>query len=126
TQTDILLLQKAFAYKDFGLTQQFDLYAQFINLIRGLEFTIAYEYFKHGDDEISLSNYAYSSSIANTSVRLFDWTMHHLVATIAYDFSATVYKKKIHPQLFGFARVPFNGTRAALSTTLGIGFSVDF
>ncbi len=125
-QTDILLLQKAYAYKDFGLTQQFDLYMQCINLIKGLEFTIAYEYYKHGDDEISLAGYGFSSEIANTSVRLFDWTMHHLVATAAYDFTAHIHKTKVHPQIFGFARVPFNGTRSALSTTLGLGFSIDF
>src|SRR5579863_4853892 len=66
-QTELFLLQKTKAYKDFGLTQRFNLYVELYNFFKGLSFKAGYQFLKHGDDELSLITQEFSSNIANTS-----------------------------------------------------------
>ncbi len=126
-QTDLLLLQKACVYKDFGLTQKFDLYFQIFRLWNACSCRIGYQFLKHGDDFLSLYTQDFSPQIANTARPLQEWTLHQAVVTLSYDFAAHL-KPDAHvkPVLSLYGQMPFNGKRAIGFPSIGGMFSIDF
>jgi hypothetical protein len=126
-QTEFLLLEKIAANKDYGMDQQFDLYIESFDLPSGLACTLTYQYFKHGDDQLSLKTNTFSSSVANTAFTLEDYTAHQILINVAYDFAALMpeYSRAI-PQVALLARIPFNGKNVALTKMVGFTISVDF
>lgn len=126
-QTDLLLLQKVCAYKDWGLTQQFNLYAEFFQFFKGFSFRIDYQYLKHGEDVLSLDTLDFSPTIANTARSLLDWTAHSAIFKLTYDMG---YDKdcssRINPQFSLFAKAPFNGKLSTLFGTVGAIVAIDF
>ncbi|MCA9770354.1 hypothetical protein KC460_03215 [Candidatus Dependentiae bacterium] len=127
SQTELLLLKKACAYKDFGLTQRFNLYLQVYHFFKGASLLVGYQYFKHGDDELSLSTHEFSSEIANTSKILEEWTMHQIFVNASYNFAHLFdVDARVIPQASLFFRFPFNGKLSVLVPTVGGRISVDF
>jgi hypothetical protein len=125
-QTDFLLLQKACAYKDFGLNQRFDLYTEFINL-RGFAFKIGYQYFKHGDDTLALVGQEFGSNLANTELDLLEFTIHQIVVNASYDFSQYVNPDScVKPYLSLYTRIPVIGKRSVAAPVFGGVLSIDF
>lgn len=61
------------------MNQSVMLFGKFLYEQRGLDFTFAYQYFKHGDDQITLNNSLYNQSIANNARYLQEKTAHHLL-----------------------------------------------
>lgn len=126
-QTELLLLAKTSAYKDFGLIQRFNLYVQFYKFLYGLSFKVGYQFFKKGEDELSLKTNTFSNKIANTAERLQDLTMHNMIVDVIYDFSEHFGDEpQLRSELSFYARLPFNGKRVALIPALGAVFSIDF
>jgi len=126
-QTELLLLEKATVYKDFGLTQRFNLYVQFYKFLYGLSFKVGYQFLKKGDDEFAIKTNTFSNEIANTAERLQEWTIHHMVVNATYDFSKHLDDNtRPRPQLSFYARLPFNGKRVTLIPKIGTVFSLDF
>jgi hypothetical protein len=126
-QTELLLLAKTNAYKDFGLIQRFNLYVQFYKFLYGLSFKVGYQFFKKGEDELSLKTNTFSNKIANTAERLQDLTMHNMIVDVIYDFSEHFGDEpQLRSELSFYARLPFNGKRVALIPALGAVFSIDF
>ncbi len=124
-QTELLLLQKACAYRDYGMTQQFDLFIQFFNA-RGFYLQTDYQFTKHGDDHLSLLTNDFSNDIANTARSLEDWTAHNMYVKLGYDFVQRWPDANVVPTLFAYCQVPFNGKRSALFTTIGVVAGVEF
>jgi hypothetical protein len=125
-QTELFLLQKTKAYKDPGLTQRFNLYVELYNFFKGLSFVAGYQFLKHGEDELTLKTQEFSNNIANTSRRLEEFTMHHVITKFTYDFGVGHETARTRPELSVYARLPFNGKNSALIPTIGTVFSVDF
>lgn len=125
-QTELLLLQKAHGYKDYGLVQRFNLYIELYNMLKGLSLTAGYQFLKEGEAELTLTGQEFSSTIANTSRRLDDFTMHHFIIKGTYDFGITQTEQKTRPEFSLYARIPFNGKNVALIPTVGMVFSIDF
>lgn len=126
-QTELLLLQKCMAYKDYALRQQFTLYTQLSNFYRGLSIKAGYQFFKHGEDSLSLLSNDFSTDIANTAKSLDEQTMHNFLVKISYDFVECAQRNAaVIPTISFYAKVPFNGKRAIQSTFVGLLFSVDF
>jgi len=126
-QTELLLLNKARAYRDYGLTQRFNLRVGAHRFWKGTSARLGYQYLKHGEDSLALCSTEFSQQVANTSKQLEDWTMHQLVAYLENDFSSVLSPdSSVQPRLALFVRAPFNGKRSAMSTNLGLMFSVDF
>jgi len=126
-QTELLLLNKARAYRDYGLMQRFNLQVGAHRFWKGTSARLGYQYIKHGEDSLSLCTSEFSQRIANTSVQLEEWTMHHLVAYLENDFSSVMCDNTaVQPRLALFARVPFNGKRSAMTTMVGLVASFDF
>lgn len=126
-QTELLLLQKTHAFKDFGLIQQFTLYAQAHKFFEGLSLKAGYQFLKQGDDTLSLSNNSFSSDIANTAESLKERTMHQMLFQASYDFNDHLDDDaSVIPHFALFAQVPFTGKRVAISTLIGGMISLDF
>jgi hypothetical protein len=125
-QTEPLLLAKASAYKDFGLTQLFNIYLQFREILWGGAFKVAYQYVKHGDDELSLNTNEFSAGVANTAFALRQWTMHHIILDASYDFGVLMQDPVVTPRASLYLRLPFNGRRAILNGMIGGTISFEF
>jgi hypothetical protein len=126
-QTNLLLMQKARVYKNFGLSQQFSLYFGVQDLPRGLEMHVGYKYFKKGSDSLSVSGVTCSDIIANTALDLQSSTIHEMIVHATYDFGALMSDDhRARPFLGVFSRIPFNGTRSVAATTVGVLLHLDF
>jgi hypothetical protein len=126
-QTDLLFLQKAEAHIDWGMTQQFNLYIDFIKIVGGLSVKVDYQFIKHGENEISVFGNCFSSTLANTAISLQDYTMHNLIASVNYDFARHISPEtRCKPSLMVFGKVPFNGQYSIQATTVGCILAIDF
>jgi len=126
-QTDLLFLQKACSYKDYGLLQQFTLHVGLFKLYSGFSFDIGYRYTKHDDDTLTLESTCFSDKIANSAESLREWTAHQILLKADYDIGYHMSEDAaVIPSLGVYARVPFNGKRVALCPSIGVLFSLDF
>lgn len=126
-QTELLLLEKTCVFKDWGLTQQINLFAQALNFFKGWSFFLDYQFFKHGTDHLSVVGNDFSSEIANTARSLEDWTAHTAIIKFTYDFEGFCGKDAwVIPSLSIYGKLPFEGKRSALFTTAGIILAFDF
>ncbi len=126
-QTELLLLEKTSAYKDFGLIQRFNLYFELYKVWKGFSLKTGYQFLKRGDDTLSLLSQDYSTEIANTALSLEEITMHHFIMDASYDFGEHIGDNaRVSPYLGLFVRIPFNGKRVALNRTIGAVFALNF
>lgn len=125
-QTELLLLQKAEAFKDFGLIQRFNFYGELFHIYRGLSFKLGYQFMKRGDDTLSISSNGFNNEIANSAENLQEWTIHQAFAQIHYDFGTHRIFERVRPQLSIFSYIPFAGRRSVAITTIGVMFALDF
>lgn len=126
-QSDILLLAKTPAYKDYGLTQRFNLFVQAYHVWGGLSALVGYQFLKHGEDHLALDSCQYSTLFANTAASLDEWLVHSVEFNLHYDFSETwCHNNGWAPQLSLFSRLPFNGKHSITFTTVGVMIAVDF
>jgi len=125
-QTSLLTPQVTMTYKEYGFIQQFDLYVQAYNVAGGLSAKLAYEYYKKGQDQISVQAPGFNYTLMNTSPRLDEETRHNLIAMVSFD-SAFLHKcDKIHPQAEIFVNMPFNGSFTSLLSSVGLQMTLDF
>jgi len=127
-QTDLLFLQKADAFKEFGLTQRFNLYAELFRILGGFSFKAGYQFRRHSEDTIYACSNAFSNDIANMAESLQEWTMHSLVFNFGYEFchDENDVECRSCPYIGFFLKVPFNGTRTVMARTVGITLGIDF
>lgn len=126
-QTELLLLNKARVYTDYGLTQRFNLHIEAYKIIKGFSFKVGYQYRKRGENKISLVCNDFSDKIANTARRLDEFTMHHVILNARYSFEDDLGRDAaIKPYISLYARLPFNGKRVALERFVGAVFAIDF
>ncbi len=126
-QTELLLLQKLCVYKDYGITQRFNLYGQLYKLFGGFSFKFGYQFFKHGRDDISFCSDQFSVAVANTACSLQSYTMHHIVLNAIYDFSEHLCEDStVIPYFSVYGRIPVNGKFSALVPMIGGVISLSF
>lgn len=126
-QTDLFLLAKSNAFREFGLTQQFSFYWEFYKVFYGASFEIAYQFYKHGNDRLYLSSNEFSTSIANTAQSIRSFTTHDAFFIFNYDFSDHMSEDScIAPSVSAFIDIPFNGTRAIVAKNAGFIFALNF
>ena len=126
-QTDLFLLAKTEAFRDFGLTQQFSFYWEFYKVCYGSSLKLAYQFYKHGEDSFFLNSNEFSTTIANSAERLRSYTTHDAFIILNYDFSEHMADdSRCTPYLSAFVDIPFNGRRALVSKTVGFVFALNF
>lgn len=125
-QTDLLLLAKTNTYKDFGLTQQFSFYGQLYNMY-GASCEVAYQFYKHGENTLYVTNNEYSTRLANSAESLRSYTTHDVFVLLNYDFAAHMSKQSyVTPYISAFVDIPFNGRRAVVAKTAGFIIALNF
>lgn len=126
-QSELLFLQKASAFKDYGLDQQFSLYWQLYNLFGGASFKVAYQFYKTGRDELALTSNEFSSFTANGSLGLLGYTTHDIFLILSYDFDRHMKNSSCwSPYAAAFVDLPFNGKRSIVTRTAGFTLGVNF
>lgn len=125
-QTELLLLAKTQAYRNYGLQQRFNLWGQLFN-VGGFGLKVGYQYLKRGEDSFALRTPEFSTNIANTARSLESWTVHNAIVDATYDFSVHLDQcTPVKPYVSLFSRVPFNGDRSAAGPTIGGLIALDF
>jgi hypothetical protein len=126
-QTDLLLLEKMAVYKDFGLTQQFNLYAQLYKIVKGFSVLLGYQFLKQGKDTVALCPGAdFSAVVANSAEYLKERTIHQIIVRADYEIGSHFEDPPIYPRFSFFAQLPFNGKRVAVTSNIGITLALDF
>ncbi len=124
-QTELLLLEKTMAHKDYGLVQRFNLDIEAV--YRGFSCKFGYQYIKQGESTLSLICNDFSDAIANTAESLQAITMHQLIVNASYDFERHLPSPTwAVPYISLYTRVPFNGTRAVEQSMIGTVVGVSF
>jgi hypothetical protein len=125
-QTDLLFLTKVPAFKEFGLSQQFNIFLETCNFFRGLTFKLNYQYLKRNEDRLFVCNDSIDPFVVNAAESLQDWTAHSLIFGVGYDFRRDFTTSCLAPSVLGWFKWGFNGKRAILANTLGVTFTVSF
>ena len=124
-QTDLLLLQKALARRDYGFTQMYNLYFEPI-IYRGFSIRAAYENIKHAQDKIYVLSNLYASNVANASTALQEWTTHDFFIQAKWDTGVGREQARFKPQMMVFAKIPFNGKRSLQVSLVGFELTCSF
>lgn len=126
-QTELLLLHKTCAYKDFGFTQKFSLYLQVDNVIKNTTLLFGYQFFKHDADKLWLETQEFSQEVANTTQQLEEYTMHQILAMATYSIPEYKWSNAIiEPNFNIYVRAPVNGRNATMVPVFGVSLSVTF
>ncbi|MBP6869263.1 hypothetical protein KBC04_00030 [Candidatus Babeliales bacterium] len=126
SQTTLLFPSVLPAFKNHGITQLFDLYAQIYNPFGGLSFKVAYEYFYKPVDSLSVSKPGFDYALLNTTQDLDEITRHNFICLLNFDSGFLDKHDKIHPQLGVYVNIPFNGSFMTAASTIGVQLSLDF
>ena len=124
-QTDLLFLTSASTYREFGFTQHYTLFTEAAHFWRGLSAKLAYQYTKQQESKLFVCSDHFNLLAVNSAENLDEFTTHHIIFNISYDF----YKgeeKRFKPYLQFFYKHGFNGKRAMLLDTFTASLSVSF
>lgn len=125
-QTNLMFPQVVSTFKNNGITQTFDLYAQIYNVISGLSFKAAYEYYFKSQDSISLNLPGFNYGLLNSNISLDEVTRHNMILLLSFDSAFLEKFDKIHPQVGVYVNLPFNGSIATSVATAGVQLSLDW
>lgn len=125
-QTEWLLFAKVLAHKDPGFTERFHLYLDTPNLFCGFNAGIAYQFWKHNEDKLSICTNDFPQDVANSAENLKEWSMHHALFKVGYDLQYKDPESAFKPQFMFFYKYPFNGKRSIMLHTVGASFSMSF
>jgi hypothetical protein len=125
-QTDLLFLTKLPAFREFGLSQQFNLYLEAFNFCKGLTFKVNYQFLKRNEDKLFVCNDRIDPFIVNSAESLQDWTAHSFILSAGYDYGYQCPTSRFIPAIKGWVKWGFNGKRALLANTLGVELTVSF
>lgn len=125
-QTSLLYPTVVSTFKNHGITQLFDIYAQMYNVVGGLSLKLAYEYFMKPQDSLSVNVPGFNYTLLNTSINLDEITAHKMIVLLSFDSAFLAKPDKIHPQVGLFFNAPFNGSFATLASTVGVQLSLDW
>jgi len=126
SQTTLFLPQYMSVYKNYSLTQMFDLYVQAYNVTKGLSLKLAYEYYKSGPNTVSVNQPGFNELVMNSDWALAESTSHTMILMLSFDSLFLEKHDKIRPQASIFFNIPFNGSLITLANTVGLQLSLDF
>jgi hypothetical protein len=118
-QTDFLFLAKTKAYREFGITERYQLFLETAPLCYGISGGVAYQFWKHARDKLVLLNQDFSNQLANTAQNLQEWTMHQLIFKLWYNSAPDGCGKNFDPQVLLFYKLPLTGKRSVMFHTIG-------
>jgi hypothetical protein len=125
-QTDLLFLNKAPVYIDWGFVQRFTLSLQSRNLIGGLRVRGLYQYQHEGEDVYFVKDSAFSAAVANGAPSLDESSTHHVVGMLEVDMRDRDVSWRIKPRVGLFVKQPFKGKRSLTAQTAGFYAGFEF
>ncbi|MDP3787775.1 MAG: hypothetical protein Q8Q60_00485 [Candidatus Chromulinivorax sp.] len=125
-QTTLMFPTVVSTFKNYGITQTFDLYGQIYNVIAGLSFKAAYEYYFKSQDSISINLPGFNYELINSNLNLDEITRHNMILLLSFDSAFLKKFDTIHPQLGVYVNLPFNGSFTTLASTVGVQLSLDW
>jgi hypothetical protein len=125
-QTALLYPTTAWVFKNYGITQLFDLYAQIYNPIAGLSFKAAYEYTFKPQSTISVQGSGTNMPLVNSDLGLEEQSAHNMIFSLTFDSGFLEKFDKVHPQVGLYYKLPFNGSLMNLASTVGLQVSLDW
>lgn len=108
-QTEHLLLNKGRATKEYGLTWQFHLYAEWARIFKGFSLGAAYQFVKHDDDRLNPRHNDFDYSMINSLHSLQEWNTHNILFKARYDFVDAKSSAFFAPQVSLFYKLPVAG-----------------
>lgn len=114
-QTEFLLINKAAARKEHGLTWQFEAFAQAYRFWLGCSARVAYRFAHHAADTLTTSDANFSEAIINTAKNLQGWTLHTMLFDLSYEFLQPASCCAPGPQARGGTVVPYIGIFANIA-----------
>ena len=126
TQTTLLYPDLVPTYKNYGITQTFDLYGQLYNIFGGISFKFAYEYYFKALDTISINIPGLNYQLLQKNLTLDEITRHNLIYVLSFDSAFLEKFDLIHPQVELFVNIPFNGSFVTSASTVGVQLSLDW
>ncbi len=122
TQTSLLLPIVTRAHKEFGFTQDFNLFAK-IMFGKGLSLKVLYEYMRSSEDQIYPIDPSLDYTVANQLASLAEKTYHNILIEATFDGAQF---DRCKPQISAFVRVPVNGENAISAGVYGVQVSLEF
>ena len=124
SQTDLFFVNRAKTFKDWGLTNYFQLYAEVSTYSKLFAFEIAYEFVQHNRDKLFPSTDKFNPIIANSAESLQEFTNNSLIFFLNFDAQKEYYHTR--PFLTAFYKLGFDGKRSLLADTFGFMFTLNF
>lgn len=124
-QTELFLLNKGKATKDYGLNWQFYLYLQSYHFVGGLSAKAAYQYLRHDADKLTPRDNGFSYDVINTSKRLSEWYAHNVIFSLDYDHVGSG-DHLVTPQLGVFYKLPVGGKGVLGMQSVGVNLGANF
>ncbi len=129
-QTEPLVLARAPVYTDYAIEQQYTLYAQLGEFIKGFLIKCGYQFFKQGDSTSVLVGNIWAHRGSTSTPRgtcLPERNLHKVIMMATYDTSALTrrYLRGI-PSISFYAEVPFGGKNIIASPFIGAVLGIDF
>lgn len=124
-QTELFLLNKGKATRDYGLDWQFYLYLQSRHFVGGLSAKAAYQYLRHDADKLTPRDNGFSYDVINTSKRLSESYAHNVIFSLDYDHLGTD-AALVVPQLGLFYKLPVGGKAVLAMQSVGVHMGVNF
>ena len=126
-QTDLFLLEKVYARKEFGFTQHFALNFGVFRVLKGAFLNATFDHWRHGDDSLTIEDNSYSSATANTAISLEEWSLNTLQLNAGYDFGFVCSEdSRFIPKISIFCKLPLKARRAVLGNVFGLQLNVKF
>ncbi|MFH0898094.1 MAG: hypothetical protein V1855_00785, partial [bacterium] len=118
-QTEFLLLNKGEATKEYGLLWQFHVFAQIVDILKGLSVKVGYQFVKHDEDRLVPKNNDFDYTVVNSAHSLEEWNVHNIVFSLNYDAFKSSPRWKIAPQFSVFYKLPVAGKNVIDAQTFG-------
>jgi hypothetical protein len=109
-QTDQLLLRTGKATREYGPEWNFDVYGQLVGPVRGLVWTLGYQFIKHTDSTLYPQDTTFSDAVINTAQNVEVSEAHSLVVDMTYN-PRRVRNWRLLPELSIYSKIPVVGTR---------------
>lgn len=125
-QTELLILKKGNVTREHGLTWKFNIYWQWYHAWRGLSCKALYQYVKRDEDRLLPVDNTFGYTKVNSSEKLHDWNMHHLIFQVNYDCFQESKDFILKPQISLFYKLPIAGKGVIQPHTFGGQIAFNF
>lgn len=121
-QSDLFTPEKTLSLLHPGFKESFSAYITAHTLEKTILGTIAYQYNKQNESDITLCNPTYVSLVAQTSELLESWTAHNLIFII----QGNTIVESIDVAYNAFFKLGFHGMRSIVGNSCGFQFTCSF